>query len=299
MACSRPVIGLWAMSFLVILAAASLSSGAATGIWDNFWEPLSEAAAGVAGGLWKTSAFSEDLARSNRKPVQTMVVGVAGGTGSGKSTLAEAILNELGVENVLHISHDSYYRDLSHLPVTERCVQNFDHPRALETELLAEQLKSLRNNSEVMVPMYDFATHTRKANNVRSKAKPVILVEGILVFHSEAIRDQMDLKIFVDTEADTRFIRRLKRDVAERGRDMKSVISQYESTVKPMHNQFVEPSKQFADLVLLEGVNNAALQTVVSRLRAHLSASTTVHDGSDDVNNGDVSGGMRREQIQA
>lgn len=203
-------------------------------------------------------------------PIQPMIVGIAGGTGSGKTTLASAIVTEIGQDNVLHLSHDNYYRDLSHLPSTERDEQNFDHPGALETELLAEHLRLLRNGSSVSIPSYVFSTHTRAAESALSIPRPVILVEGILIFDSLELRELLDLKVFVDTEADTRFIRRLRRDVAERGRDMTGVIEQYEATVKPMHKQFVEPTKQFADFVLLEGVNAPALDMLVGRLKAYV-----------------------------
>jgi len=202
--------------------------------------------------------------------LQPMIVGIAGGTGSGKTTLANAIFKEIGHDNVLHLSHDNYYRDLSHLPPKERDEQNFDHPRALETELLVQHLSLLRNGSSVPIPSYVFSSHTRAATSAESSPRPIIVVEGILIFDSAELRDLLDLKIFVDTEADTRFIRRLRRDVAERGRDMGSVIEQYETTVKPMHKQFVEPTKQFADFVLLEGVNAPALDMLVGRLKAYV-----------------------------
>lgn len=223
-------------------------------------------------GLFAKNAAPESESKEDSQ--RTLVVGIAGGTGSGKTTLAEAIVSKLGAEEVLHLSHDSYYKDLSNLSIEERDKQNFDHPDALDTALLVKQLKQLRNGQTVIVPSYNFSSHSRNRQGIETRHAPVIIVEGILLFHEPELRKLLDLKIFVDTESDTRFIRRLKRDVAERGRDMESVLRQYESTVRPMHKQFVEPCKQYADLVLLEGVNAAALETVVSRLRSQIAEST-------------------------
>lgn len=173
-----------------------------------------------------------------------VVVGVAGGTGSGKTTVAAAIAERLGCENLVHISHDSYYRPLDHLPMEERGKTNFDHPEALETSLLVEQLKTLKQGQPVEVPLYNFATHSRRAETITVNPAKIILVEGILIYANEELRDMLDIKIFVDTDSDVRFIRRLQRDVNDRGREVNSVISQYLETVRPMHNQFVEPSKR-------------------------------------------------------
>lgn len=206
--------------------------------------------------------------RDSMKPI---VVGIAGGTGSGKTTLAEAIVRELGADEVLHLRHDNFYKDLSHLAVEERAMTNFDHPDSLETDMLVNQLRCLRDGAAVEVPTYDFTTHTRTAETLVCGPRPVIIVEGILLFHDPSLRDLLDLKIFVDAEADTRFIRRLRRDVQERGRDTESVCEQYTKSVRPMHLQYVEPSKVFADLLVPnEGhgkFNAAAIDMVVSGLQ--------------------------------
>eukprot|EP00931_Biecheleriopsis_adriatica_P058010 TRINITY_DN34462_c0_g1_i1.p1 TRINITY_DN34462_c0_g1~~TRINITY_DN34462_c0_g1_i1.p1 ORF type:complete len:265 (+),score=38.47 TRINITY_DN34462_c0_g1_i1:119-913(+) len=223
----------------------------------------------IAYGQAGMDLFASLVPADNCK-TRPMVLGIAGGSGSGKTTLADSIAKELGSEHVLQISHDNYYRDLSHMPVAERDLQNFDHPNALDTDLLVDHLKLLRNGSDVQMPSYVFASHTRAADSLHVRPRPIILVEGILIFQSPELRGQLDLRLFVDTEADTRFIRRLRRDVSERGRDVQSVIAQYEATVKPMHSQFVEPTKQFADLVLLDGVNAPAVDMLVGRLKAHV-----------------------------
>ena len=205
---------------------------------------------------------------AGRKPI---IVGVAGGTGSGKTTVSQAILDRVGRERIAYIQHDAYYRDRSHLPFEERAKLNFDHPDALETELLVEHLRRLRAGEPVEVPIYDFATHTRIPQTRRVEPRPVIMVEGILIFADRALRDMLDVKIFVDTDADLRFIRRLERDIAERGRTMRSVIDQYLTTVRPMHLEFVEPSKRYADVIIPEGgFNRAAIDMVVARVKAML-----------------------------
>ncbi len=202
---------------------------------------------------------------------RTVIVGVAGGTGSGKTTIAHAIVDNLGPENVAYIPHDAYYHDLSHLPPEERAKRNFDHPDALDTALLIEHLKALREGRAVEIPIYDFATHTRRPETRRVEPRPIIVVEGILIFVEPALRDLMDIKIFVDTDADIRFIRRLVRDIQERGRTMESVIRQYLETVRLMHLEFVEPSKRYADIIIPEGgFNTVALDMILARLRAML-----------------------------
>lgn len=198
-----------------------------------------------------------------------IIIGVAGGTGSGKTTVAQEILQRVGPDRIAYIQHDSYYRDQSHLPFHERARVNYDHPDALESELLVEHLKALRAGRPVEVPIYDFTTHTRRPETRRVEPRRVILVEGILIFADRALREMMDVKIFVDTDADIRFIRRLQRDLRERGRSMDSVIEQYLSTVRPMHLEFVEPSKRYADIILPEGgFNVVALDMVVARILA-------------------------------
>jgi len=167
--------------------------------------------------------------------MKPIIIGVAGGTGSGKTTVSVAILERVGRERITYIQHDSYYKDLSHLPLEERHKINFDHPDALDTNLLVEHLKRLQAGSLIEVPIYDFTTHTRKGETRRVEPRAVTLVEGILIFADKALRDLMDVKIFVDTDADIRFLRRLQRDITERGRTLESVIRQYLETVRPMH----------------------------------------------------------------
>ncbi|NPA89989.1 MAG: uridine kinase [Chloroflexi bacterium] len=204
----------------------------------------------------------------NERVSPPVIVGVAGGSGSGKTTIANAIYQRLGADKVAYIPHDAYYYDLSHLPPEERARQNFDHPDSLETPLLVQHLKALRQGYAVNIPIYDFATHTRLLKTRRVEPRPIILVEGILVLAERALRDMMDIKIFVDTDADIRFIRRLQRDIQERGRTMESVINQYLGTVRPMHLEFVEPSKRYADIIIPEGgFNTVALDMVIARLR--------------------------------
>ena len=177
------------------------------------------------------------------------VVGIGGGTGSGKTTLAEALLNRLG-DQAVAIPHDAYYRDQGHLSETNRASYNFDHPDALETDLLLEHLQALTSGESVALPAYDFETHTRKDHpGATLETRPVVIVEGVLVLAEEALRGHLDVKIFVEAAPDVRLSRRLVRDQKERGRDTESVIRQYESTVRPMHDQFVEPSRAFADVI--------------------------------------------------
>lgn len=201
------------------------------------------------------------------------VIGIAGGSGSGKTTVAQQILQRIGEERIAFLQHDAYYKDLSHLPPKERARVNFDHPDSLETDLLIRHIRLLREGQAVQVPVYDFTTHTRLSQTITVEPRPLILVEGILVFVEKALREQFDLKIFVDTDADIRFIRRLQRDIRERGRSMDSVIQQYLTTVRPMHLEFVEPSKRYADVIIPEGgYNMPALEMVVAHLEAWLRA---------------------------
>jgi len=200
-----------------------------------------------------------------------IVIGVCGGTGSGKTTVVQVILERVGAERIAYIQHDSYYRDQSHLPLEERARVNYDHPDSLETELLVKHVRQLLDGQMVEVPIYDFTTHTRTKRTHRVEPRRVILVEGILIFAEPALRDLMDVKIYVDTDADIRFIRRLQRDIAERGRTMESVIEQYLTTVRPMHLEFVEPSKRYADVIIPEGgFNVVALDMVVARVQGLL-----------------------------
>jgi uridine kinase len=200
-----------------------------------------------------------------------LIIGVAGGTGSGKTTVAMSILERVGTEHVAYIPHDAYYRDLSDLPPAQRGQVNFDHPDSLETELLVEQLRELRACEVVEIPIYDFTTHTRTSRTRRVEPAPVVLVEGILVFVEPELRELFDVKLYVDTDADVRLIRRLRRDIEERGRTVESVCEQYLNTVRPMHLEFVEPSKRYADVIIPEGgFNEVAVEMVAARVRGLL-----------------------------
>lgn len=203
------------------------------------------------------------------KPI---TIGIAGGTGSGKTTIAQEIYKAIGEEKIAFLHHDSYYKDQSDKPFSERVKTNYDHPNSLETDLLIKHLKELLCGNTISVPIYDFSQHTRTGQTETVKPKPVIMVEGILIFVDKNLREMFDIKIFVDTDADVRFIRRLKRDIAERGRQMQPVIDQYMQTVRPMHMEFVEPSKHFADVIIPEGgFNKVALNMVISRINTMLS----------------------------
>ncbi len=200
-----------------------------------------------------------------------LVIGIAGGSGSGKTTVAQEILNRVGADRIAYLQHDSYYKDLSGLPPTLRQEINFDHPHSLETELLIAHLEALRDHQPVEVPIYNFATHSRTDQTFTVSPRGVILVEGILIFAEPELRKLFDVKIFVDTDSDLRFIRRLQRDITERGRTTESVVKQYQSTVRPMHLEFVEPSKRYADVIIPEGgFNAAALDMVVARIESLL-----------------------------
>jgi uridine kinase len=197
-----------------------------------------------------------------------IVIGVAGGTGSGKTTVANEILQRVGPERIAYFQHDAYYRDLSHLSSEDRTRVNFDHPDSLETELLIEHVRGLLRGESVEVPIYNFTLHARTVRTRRVVPHRVILIEGILIFVDRALRELMDIRIFVDTDADIRFIRRLRRDMEERGRGLESVISQYLSTVRPMHLEFVEPSKRYANIIIPEGgFNVVALDMIVARIK--------------------------------
>jgi uridine kinase len=203
--------------------------------------------------------------------MEPVVIGVAGGTGSGKTTVAREILRRAGTEQISLIQHDAYYKDLRALPPAQRAMQNFDHPDALDNDLLIAHLKELKAKRTIEMPVYDFTTHTRTAEVQRVEPRRVILVEGILIFADRALRRTMDVKIYVDTDADIRFIRRLERDIAERGRTMESVIRQYLATVRPMHQEFVEPSKRYADVIIPEGgFNEVAMEMIAARIKALL-----------------------------
>jgi len=202
---------------------------------------------------------------------RSIIFGVAGGTGSGKTTVAQRILERVGTENVAFVPHDAYYRDLSHLSLPARDEVNFDHPDTLETSLMVKQLEQLREGLAINIPVYDFKTHARTTETVRIEPAPIILVEGILIFAELQVRNLCDVRLFVDTDADIRLIRRLKRDIRERGRTFESVIEQYMATVRPMHIEFVEPSKRYADIIIPEGgFNDVAIEMVAARIRGLL-----------------------------
>jgi uridine kinase len=201
-----------------------------------------------------------------------VIIGIAGGTGSGKTTVARAIYDRVGRDRIEWVSHDSYYRNFDALSAEERTKINFDHPDSLETELLTRHLDVLIKGSSVDVPVYDFATHSRKAETQRVEPRKVIIVEGILVLAEPELRKRLGIKLFVDTPADIRFVRRLVRDIESRGRSLSSVVEQYMTTVRPMHEEFVEPSKRHADLIIPEGgENQVALDAIISRVE-HLLA---------------------------
>jgi len=203
--------------------------------------------------------------------MEPVVIGVAGGTGSGKTTVAHEILRRAGTNQISLIQHDAYYKDLSELPPAQRAMQNFDHPDALDNELLIAHLQELKAGRAVEIPVYDFTTHSRTAETRRVEPHRILLLEGILIFADARLRRLMDVKIYVDTDSDIRFIRRLERDIAERGRTMASVIRQYLGTVRPMHQEFVEPSKRYADVIIPEGgFNEVAMEMVAARIRSLL-----------------------------
>ena len=204
------------------------------------------------------------------KPI---VFGVAGSTASGKTTVARRILDQVGAHRVAYLPHDAYYRDMSHLPLEQRAQQNYDHPDALESDLLARHIRELRQGRPVPLPVYDFATYTRRPETVTVEPASVILVDGILIFAEPELRGLMDIKVFVDTDADIRLIRRIQRDTRERGRTLSSVVFQYLDTVHPMDLEFVQPSRRYADIIIPGGgQNRVAIEMVVSRLQAILPA---------------------------
>ena len=203
-----------------------------------------------------------------------MIIGICGGTGSGKTTVANRILESVSASEVAFIQQDSYYRNLKDLPLDYRQVANFDHPDALDNDLLVNHVRRLRAGEPIELPLYDFKTHTRLVETRPVASKPIVIVEGILIFAEPRLLEQMDIKVFVDTPDDIRFIRRLRRDVAERGRTVESVIEQYLVTVRPMHMQFVEPSKRHADVIIPEGGHNlVSIDLISGKIRERLASS--------------------------
>lgn len=199
-----------------------------------------------------------------------LVIGIAGGSGSGKTTLMRSLMERFG-DSISVLSHDCYYHAHDDLPFEERCQLNYDHPDSFDTQMLIEHVRRLKAGEAVDSPTYDYALHNRAADTIHVDPKPVIIVEGILIFENKELCDEINIKIYVDTDADVRLTRRIKRDVAKRGRSIDSVLKQYLDTVKPMHEQFVEPSKKNADLVVLGGGKNiAALQMLIDRIQAHM-----------------------------
>ena len=202
---------------------------------------------------------------------QSLVIGIAGGTGSGKTTVANVILERVGQEHIAYLPHDAYYRELIDLPPDQKAAVNFDHPDSLETELMIEHINALKARQTIELPIYDFSTHSRTGKTIQVKPHRVIIVEGILIFAEPELRKLFDVKLFVDTNADIRFIRRLQRDITERGRTTDMVIHQYLTTVRPMHLEFVEPSKRYANVIIPEGgKNEVAMDMVIARIESLL-----------------------------
>ncbi len=200
--------------------------------------------------------------------MEPVIIGIAGGTGSGKTTVANEVLKHFPGASVVTIHHDSYYRDRSHLPFEERVTINYDHPDAFENRLMLEQLTALKSGETIQKPLYDYETHTRKSETLTIRPARIVLLEGILVLALKEIRDILGIKLYVDTDADERFIRRLRRDMVRRGRTAEQVIEQYLDTVRPMHLQFVEPSKRYADVIIPEGGKNVvAVDLIVTKLK--------------------------------
>lgn len=200
-----------------------------------------------------------------------LVIGIAGGSGSGKTTAADIILERVGRQRIAYLQHDSYYRELTGLPPNQRAQVNFDHPDSLESDLLREHILQLKEWKSVELPVYDFTTHSRTGQTIHVSPHRVILVEGILIFAEQKLRELFDVKIFVDTDSDIRLIRRLKRDIEERGRTAENVVKQYMATVRPMHLEFVEPSKRYADVIIPEGgLNEVAMDMVIARIESLL-----------------------------
>ncbi len=211
------------------------------------------------------------MQKLTRSVINPFMIGVAGGSGSGKTTVSSQIRESIGSERIAYLQHDSYYHDYGDMTAAERARQNYDHPKSLDTPLLIQHLKALQSGESVEMPIYDFNTDSRLAETTTVHPARIVLVEGILIFAEESLRDLLDMRIFVDTDADLRFIRRLRRDVDERGRTLESVVTQYLNTVRPMHLDFVEPSKRYADIIVPQGGHNrVAMDMITSRIQAVL-----------------------------
>lgn len=203
--------------------------------------------------------------------MNTIIIGIAGGTGSGKTTLADKLVNSFGREEVSILRHDAYYKRHDNMTFDERCKLNYDHPDAFDNDLLVEHILDLKEGKSIEMPVYDYTIHNRSDETITVEPAPVVILEGILIFAEPTLCDLMDIKVFVDTDADVRILRRIIRDVNERGRSLDNIIRQYLTTVKPMHEQFVEPSKRRADLIIPEGGRNeVALDMLIHRIRVHL-----------------------------
>jgi uridine kinase len=217
---------------------------------------------------WDSVKYNTNKMTKKNTP---LVIGIAGGTGSGKTTIADYLLETVGPEKIAFLPHDAYYHELSHLSPEERAKVNFDHPSSLETGLLIEHIHQLKSGKPIELPQYDFKTHTRTNQTTLIEPQQILIVEGILILAEPELRKLFDLKIYVDTDADIRFIRRLRRDIEERGRTTENVIGQYLDTVRPMHLEFVEPSKRYANVIIPEGgYNHVALDLIVARIQSML-----------------------------
>lgn len=223
-----------------------------------------------------TSGVAPDLAAKlaaiesgwpHREPGRPVVIGIAGGSGSGKTTIAESVVAQIGADRVAFLPHDAYYRHRPDISLEERSKVNYDHPDSLETELMVEHIESLLAGEAIDRPVYDFAEHLRAEETLHVEPRPVLIIEGILIFVEEVLRDLMDLKVFVDADPDVRVLRRVERDMEDRGRSFQSVVEQYHTTVRPMHQQYVEPSKRLADIIIPEGYNAGAVGTILSMIR--------------------------------